>query len=215
MSCLALSLTLVSAFVPVSPVAGEQASLAAAPVFAQVEPTAPPPPAAPPAQAAPPTAYAAPPPVAGGEAPHLKGPSVFGILAYGGYGAGARFAIPIPGSLIQHPTIRDGFAIEFGGDFVHWSESYVGGYDWSYTVVRIAAGVMWDIWLTPQFALYPKIELGYNHYSYNYGGLSISEDYSPIFFNGAGGALYRMNNGLTLRAEVGYTGLALGIGWLF
>lgn len=220
MACFAISLSLISAFIPVPPAAANQPAATPAPMVAQAtpEPMAPPPQPVTPSQtttmAAPAPGYVPPPPFVNSAAPALKGPTLWGILAYGGYGVGARFAIPIYGSVLRHPTIRDGFAIEFGGDYVHWSDSF-GTYNFSYSVVRVAGGVMWDVWLTDQFALYPKIELGYSHYSYNYGGYTGGGNYSPVFFNGAGGAMYKMNGGLTLRAEVGYTGLALGVGWLF
>jgi hypothetical protein len=229
MVCFPISLSLISAFVPAPLGAANQPAATTPPLVAQAttpEPVAPPPQFSPPpqAQTAPtqtatmgsqsPSMYAAPPPPLGLAAPALKGPTVWGILAYGGFGVGARFAIPVYGSVLHHPTLRDGFAVEFGADYVHWSET-AGVYDWSYNVFRAAAGVMWDIWVNDQFAFYPKVELGYNHWSYNYGGYTITQNYSPIFFNGAAGALYRLNAGLTLRAEIGYTGLAVGVGWLF
>ncbi|HEY4393769.1 MAG TPA: hypothetical protein VGP64_06885 [Polyangia bacterium] len=219
-----ISLTFISAFMPAPPAAADQAAVAPAPVVAQAapEPVTPPPqpqPMTPPPQATvaatPAPAYMPPSPRLGGsDAPAVTGPTVWGILAYGGVGVGARFALPVYGSVLHHPTLRDGFEIEFGGDFVHWSES-VPGFDWSYTVIRLAGGVMWDIWLNDQFAFYPKAEIGYNHYSYNYNGYTGGGSYSPIYVNGAAGAMFKTRAGLTLRAEAGITGLALGVGWLF
>lgn len=221
-----ISLTLIAAFMPVPPAAADQSVATPAPVVAQAapEPVTPPPqpePTTPPPQAAvvvtPAPSYAppSPPRLGGSDAPAVTGPTVWGILAYGGLGVGARFALPVYGSVLHHPTLRDGFEIEFGGDFVHWSESAPDGFNWSYTVIRLAGGVMWDIWVNDQFAFYPKAELGYNHYSYNYNGYTGGGSYSPVFINGAAGAMYKTRAGLTLRAEVGITGLALGVGWLF
>ena len=223
-------LSLISAFVPVPPGSVEATPPPPPPpAVAQVEPAPQPAPYQPaPYQPAPitpaPTYAPAPPPpmiTTGGNAPALKGPTVWGILgygAYGGFGLGARFALPIYGSVLRHPTWKDGFAFEFGGDFLHGSETYGLGYDYSWTVIRIAGGVMWDIWVNDQFAFYPKLELGYNHWSYSFDNGAIG-GYSPgngaVFFNGAGGILYRMQGGLTLRAEAGYAGLAGGVGWLF
>jgi hypothetical protein len=150
------------------------------------------------------------------DAPALQGPTALLLLAFGGYGVGGRYAFPISGSILGSPTLRDGFAVEVGADYVRWSESLgsYGKYSWS--VLRVAGGVMWDIWVTEQLAFYPKIELGYNRFSYNYNGFtgSLRSD-SPLFFNGAGGAMYRLQSGLTARAELGYMGLAVGAGWLF
>jgi hypothetical protein len=155
----------------------------------------------------PPTQIAAP-------APDLKGPSALGILSYsGGYGIGVRFALPLGiGSILNNPTVRDGFAAEFAFDYIHWSESNYA-YNWSYQVYRLAGGIMWDIWLSNEFAIYPKVELGYSRWSYN--GMAIYPNYSPLFLNGAAGAMYKVTAGLVVRAEIGYAGLALGAGWMF
>ena len=209
-----LAFSLISALVPLQ--AGS-ATAPLAPVVAQAE-TSPPPQATTPAPSpyAPAPAYSSAPVVSmGGNAPSLKGPTLWGILAYGGYGIGGRFALPVYGSLLHHPTLRDNLTIEFGGDYVHWSEGYIG-YDWSWTVIRVAGGVMWDIWVNDQFAFYPKAEIGFNHWTYNYGGFTgTGRSDSPVFINGAAGAMCKTNGGLTLRAEAGYTGLALGVGWFF
>lgn len=147
-------------------------------------------------------------------APDLKGPTALGILSYsGGYGIGVRFALPLGiGSILNNPTIRDGFAAELAFDYIHWSESNYA-YNWSYQVYRLAGGIMWDIWLSNEFAIYPKVELGYSRWSYN--GTSTYPSYSPFFFNGAAGAMYKLTAGLVARAEIGYAGLALGAGWMF
>ena len=39
--------------------------------------------------------------------------------------------------------------------------------------------------------------------------------YGGFFIAGDAGALYKLDNGLTLRAEAGSDGLKLGAGWLF
>lgn len=165
-----------------------------------------------------PPAYSAtvPPPVRAAAAPDLSGPSVLGILAYNsGYGLGARYALPLGiGSLLNNPTIRDGFAAEIAADYVHWSRSS-GFYNWSYQVFRLAGGVMWNVWVSEHVTLYPKLELGYNHWSYKYNGYAYNLSYSPLFFNGALGAMYKSSSGLVARAEIGYAGLALGAGWFF
>jgi hypothetical protein len=194
-------------------------TIAAAAGAAHAQQAAPPPPAvsSQPAPTAPP-AYA--PPAAYGAAPSLKGPSVWGILPWGGLGVGARFMIPlgIP-PLLANTALRDSFNLEFGADLLHWSYDYGSNvFNYSWTEVLPVVGMMWNIWLNQSFALYPKIELGYafgwfsgwdNAYGANepvYGG---------FFWDGAAGALYKLNNGLTLRAEIGVAGLKLGAGWLF
>jgi hypothetical protein len=220
-----LAFSLISAFVPVPAGTAD----APPPVVAQAEtapppqPTYAPPPAEPspyaaaPAPAASPYAAAPAPGVpAMGAAPSLQGPTIWGIYSWGGLGVGARYALPIYGSVLHHPTLRDNFELEFGGDFVHRSFDVGLGYGYSWTIIRVAAGVMWDIWVNDQFAFYPKIELGYNHYSYSFdNGYNYTGNDSPLYFNGAAGILYKINGGLTLRAELGNAALYGGVAWLF
>ena len=75
-------------------------------------------------------------------------------------------------------------------------------------------GMSWNLWFNDSFALYPKVEAGYaigwlSNSAYGAAG------YGGTFASGAGGLLYRLGDGLTLRAEVGSSGLKLGAGWLF
>lgn len=231
MSCLALSLTLISAFMPVPPAAADQSAPPPS-VVAQTapEPVAPPPPPAytPPPQAvvnsAPPPApgFVVAPPSMGGLAPQLKGLSVWGILPYAyysstGLGLGGRFMIPLSFPPLLHtPNVRgDGFALEFGADYLHWSVSvpFYGSFSVSWFLPSV--GVMWNVWLNEKLVLYPKFSLGY-YYAWvsdlpsGYGGYG-----SSLYWDIDLGAMYKLDNGLTLRAELGYSGLKLGVGWLF
>lgn len=233
MSFLSLSLTLVSAFMPVPPAASEQ-SAPPPPVVAQPapEPVTPPPPpptyTQPPPQATasstPPPApgYVVAPPATGGLAPQLKGLSVWGILPYAyysstGLGLGGRFMIPLSFPPLLHtPNVRgDGFALEFGADYLHWSESVPFYGDFSVNWFLPTVGVMWNVWLNEKLVLYPKFSLGY-YYAWvsnlpsGYGGYG-----SSVYWDIDLGAMYKLDNGLTLRAELGYSGLKVGIGWLF
>jgi hypothetical protein len=178
----------------------------------------------PPATAPPPSAVATQPattpptyaPPSSAAAPGPRGASVWGILPWGGIGVGARFMLPLPiPPLLVNTNLHDNFDLEFGADYLHWSYGYVlGDYSWSEIVPVV--GMMWNVWINQQFALYPKIELGYA-----FGWLSNFNDnythptYGGFFYDFAAGALYKLNNGLTLRAEVGVDGLKLGAGWLF
>lgn len=194
--------------------------------------TAPPPTYAPPpgqpAYTPPPgqPAYAPPPgqpgyaPVAVAEAPVTsapKGLSLWGILPWNGFGVGGRFMLPVGiQPLLRSSGVRDNFALEFGADFTHWGYSS-GAYSWSYNQIVPVAGLMWNIWLNSQFALYPKVELGYaigwwSGWDASYG---VQANHGWLFWDVTGGLLYKLQNGLTLRAEAGYAGLKLGVGWLF
>ncbi len=174
-------------------------------------PTAPPPTVSSPATTAPPSA------------PGMTGVSIWGILPWGGYGAGARFMLPlaIPSLLANSGTsLHDNWDLEFGADFLHWSYDYgfVGASSYSWTEVLPVVGAMWNVWFNQQFALYPKLELGYafgwfSNWDTGFG--SSQPTYGGFFVAGDIGALYKLGNGLTLRAEAGSDGLKLGAGWLF
>jgi hypothetical protein len=179
-------------------------------------------------QSPPPTAYSsAPPPmapaapwVAGGAAPAMHGPSVWGILPWGGVGVGGRFMMPLAlPSLLRNTALRDSFALEFGADLLHWSYDAglgFGAYNYSWTEVLPVVGVMWNIWVNDRFAFYPKVEAGYAFGWFSgLGTNSALNSYGGVFADGAVGALYNLGGGLTLRAEAGSAGLKLGAGWLF
>lgn len=212
---------------------GFAAALAPAIALAQTDPnaaTAPPPtyapPPAQPAYAPPPQQTYAPPPTAvaaPAAGPSLKGISVWGILpAWGGFssgfGVGGRFMMPLGiQPLLGSTGLRDTWALEFGADFTHWSYNYLGTTDYSYSQIVPVAGIMWNVWFNQQFALYPKLELGYaigwwSGWNTTYGS---QPNHGWLFWDLTAGALYKLNNGLTLRAEAGYAGLKLGVGWLF
>jgi hypothetical protein len=161
-------------------------------------------------------------PITPGSGPGLKGISVWGILPWGGVGVGARFAIPlgIP-PLLSATSIRDSFAIEFGADLLHWSYDFGApgdNFNYSWTEVLPVAGVMWDLWFNHNFAVYPKVELGWA-FGWFSGWNGVAGDAQPtyggFFIDGDVGALYKLGGGLTLRAEAGSDGLKLGAGWLF
>lgn len=150
-------------------------------------------------------------------APTPRGVSVWGILPWGGVGGGARFMMPlgIP-ALLTNTSIRDNFTLEFGADILRWSYGadtfYSSSYQW--TEILPVLGISWNLWFSDHFALYPKLEAGYafgwlSGTNYAVGG------YGGTFVNGAGGLLYKLDSGLTLRAEAGTSGLKLGVGWLF
>ena len=139
-------------------------------------------------------------------------------MPWNGVGIGARFMLPFPAikPLLVNTTLRDSFALEFGADYLHWSYSYLTGADYSWNEVLPVVGMMWNVWLNDQFIVYPKVELGYAFgwlSNWNYPGNQPT--YGGFFWDIALGAMYKLNNGLTVRAEAGYAGLKLGVGWLF
>lgn len=147
------------------------------------------------------------------------GPTLWGILPWHGIGVGGRFMLPlgIP-PLIKNNQIRDSFAVEFGADLLHWSYGYIGSHDYSWTEVLPVVGGMWNVWFNEHLAGYPKLELGYAFgwfSGWDYPGAGPQPTYGGFFWDIALGGMYKLNNGVTLRAEIGYAGLKLGAGWLF
>lgn len=132
-----------------------------------------------------------------------------------GYGIGARYMLPLPITpLLSHTRLRDSWALEFGADILHWSCG-VPGYDCGWTEVLPVVGMMWNVGINSNFTVYPKIEAGYPFGWYSGGTFAGRSTYSTVFVSGGAGLMYRLNNGITLRAELGYAGLKGGIAWLF
>jgi hypothetical protein len=151
-------------------------------------------------------------------APALSGPSLWGILPWGGFGVGARFMFPLSfPPLLSRTPFRDSWALEAGADLLYWNYSYIANSSYTWTEIVPVVGVMWNVWFTNDFAAYPKVEVGYAFGWY--GGINGSSAGYPthggIFPEGAAGVLYKLSGGLTLRGEVGYAGAKVGLGWLF
>ena len=73
--------------------------------------------------------------------------------------------LPIPSLLANTgASIRDNWDLEFGANLLHWSYNF--GAPGNYVQLQLdrgvpVVGVMWNLWFTRNFALYPKLELGY------------------------------------------------------
>ena len=120
-------------------------------------------------------------------------------------------------------------AREAGLDFVHVNYGrfatnyyYDPVYGWNYTYDDFTwnafiptVGILWDFWLTPQLALYPKLETGVAigwwsgdwYTGAGYGGPSAS----AFFIQGAVGAKLKLRSGVALKGEVGSGMLKLGV----
>jgi hypothetical protein len=190
----------------------------AAKAFANQEPAAPAA-VAPPAATAPASQPAATTQSAGrtdGDTPNTRGFSVWGGLPWGGWSVGGRFMMPLKiGPVLKSGSIKDSWALEVGVDYLHISDNYGGVIDISYNEILPVAGIMWNFWFNEKFAVYPKLEAGYAiaWFSSDYG--DNIPGYGGLFVSGAGGVLYKLDNGMTLRAEAGISGLKAGVGWLF
>ncbi len=154
----------------------------------------------------------------------LSSLSLWGVLDPGpwnGYGAGFRLAAPLAPQGILHARVRDELVLEFGADFLPYEAHFAYGpppyYTWNYSWNGLLAecGLAWNFWLTPQLALYPKIDLGwrfgwYSHYDGAYRGYY--GDFDGLFLQLAGGLIYRLPSRVDLRIELGTDLLRIGVG---
>ena len=143
-------------------------------------------------------------------------------LAPGPYGTGVGFRVGIPvvpQGLIHGARVRDELVLEVGGDFLHYS-NHVGfpiyG-DYSWNGFLLVGGFAWNFWLTPQLALYPKLDLGFEYGWYHgwdtaWGGYYGQHSYGGLFVQGAAGLIYRLHS-VDLRVELGTGLLRLGVGF--
>jgi hypothetical protein len=152
--------------------------------------------------------------------PGVTSLSLWGVLDPGpvdGAGLGFRLSLPVAPQGILHARVRDEFVLELGADYVHYNDR-VGFYPYyvSYTWNGLLAvgGIAWNFWLTPQLALYPKLDLGwwfgwYDGWNdrYGYG----RHDFSGIFLQGAAGMIYRFRS-VDLRVELGSGLFRIGVG---
>lgn len=136
-----------------------------------------------------------------------------------GLGAGGRLMVPIvPEGVLRSPSVRDEITLEVGADFLHYSDA-IGvppfDVDYSWNGFLLVAGGTWNFWLTPAFALYPKLDLGltFGWYS-NLGpfGRSDAADLDGVFIQGALGLIYRLQT-VSLRLELGSGLLRIGVGF--
>jgi hypothetical protein len=151
--------------------------------------------------------------------------SVWGVLDAGpvsGVGLGGRLMLPIvPEGFLRHPRIKDELTLELGADFVHYSDrvAYPGypAVDYAWNGFLPVVGATWNFWLTPELALYPKVDVGYwfGWYSgwsapYGYG----HPGWGGSFLQGALGVIYRLPS-VALRLELGSGLLRIGAGFPF
>lgn len=134
-------------------------------------------------------------------------------FSYYGYGAyvsafsldfGMRFYFPIvkEGFL---PMLNDSFGIEFGADTI----LVLGGYGYNAAfALAIPIEARWNFHIFPRLEAYAKLGGGvgffFGNYLYPY----------PVFVVSTG-ILFKVNDVLWLRAEVGYPSLKVGLGLAF
>jgi hypothetical protein len=133
--------------------------------------------------------------------------TVWGILpyAYGvGLGVGARYTLPLVHDGFVR-SINNSVELEFGGDLGFFGLGGLG-----YTNLDLAAELRWTFHMTPVFDLYPKVGLGYRFFI---SGVDNAPVAAAFYEDIGGGLLYRIGSGTQLRAEIGYSGLRVGVGF--
>jgi hypothetical protein len=153
-----------------------------------------------------------------------KALTLWGAVGYGGmYGVGARFMFPVGPSLLKLSSIRDQLAVELGVDYLRESYGYSGylsSGDYSWSEILPVAGCMWQFWLLPNLAVYPKVDLGYaigwlSGYDYCDGIAGCSNpSYGGFFWDISAGVMYTLGK-VALRAELGNELVKGGVAFLF
>lgn len=135
--------------------------------------------------------------------------SLMADLGYGygfGLGVGARYGITVlPDGFL--PQNNDSLMVEFGADLnAYFGYAFFGGGVW--VTIPIAVGLRWNLFFTPEVAGFVHVEGGItvNPQGFGLGAGSIWGYYSFTL-----GVLYKLGNGMCLRAEVGYPFLKVGI----
>lgn len=148
----------------------------------------------------------------------------WGILGWGSaVGLGASLQLPlVPYGLIHDPglRIRDSLDLDVGLDYLsYWNTYYSGPYHYDVSELNLHAGVLWNFWLTPKIAVYPKAGLGYSFARYSYSaGWPKGYDhasYGGLYPELAVGAQLKLASAVSLRGELGWAGLKLGVGFAF
>lgn len=142
--------------------------------------------------------------------------SLLGNLGYAysagtGFGVSGRYQHTVAETgILTSGKLHDDIGIEGSLDFNHYSWDFYG-YDWSYNEFRVAASAVWNLWFSPQFALYPRLGVGYAFGSWSDNvGLGDPDGYGGLYFVGGAGLLYELE-AVTLRAEVSNASLNLGV----
>jgi hypothetical protein len=138
------------------------------------------------------------------------------------WGAGLRYRMALAPKGVIGPNasnIRDEVDIEFGGDIVNSDYRYNVpplDYHYSWTAIRPRVGVLWAFWFTPQIALYPKLDLGYEFgWFTGWDAPGGAPAWNGLFLEPSLGFIWRFRPTTSLRIEAGSEGLKLGVGFAF
>ena len=149
-----------------------------------------------------------------------SGVELWGILGWGsGAGLGVGYHTPlVPEGLLRGSSVRDSLDLDLGVDWLSYWGYHVGPNDYGWSQLNLHGGLRWDLWLTPELAVYPKAGLGFGTGWYTgrwntaYGD---RRDIGGLYPEIAVGAALKVRRDLTLRAELGAVGLKVGLGFEF
>jgi hypothetical protein len=149
----------------------------------------------------------------------LVGWAILGWNDSAGLGGSFQTSL-VPQGLIHDPgfKVRESLDLDLGVDYLHyWNSFYAGPNRYDVSELNLHAGVVWNFWLTPQLALYPKVALGYGfaHYSGNWNSAYGHGDHGGLYPELAIGGQLRLANAVSLRSELGWAGLKIGLGVTF
>lgn len=118
------------------------------------------------------------------------------------FGVGGRFYFPLVADGFIS-SINDEFGLEGGVDFMFRFSSY--GF---YPLIDVPVSAVWRFHLTDRWTVYPKLGLGIG-FGYNYGYTV------PVYFvfESLVGAIFKINDALSLRFELGYPTARIGLGF--
>lgn len=121
----------------------------------------------------------------------LSAYGIFNVAYHGfGVGAGAQFAYPILATgFFDHPRYRDALHLEGGLDFFYWDSV-------SLMVFAPHVGPRYAIYVTTQLALLASLKAGV--------GVDEQGDSVAFFWGGSAGALWDLNDLLSVRCEFGW-----------
>jgi hypothetical protein len=163
-------------------------------------------------------AMAAQPPAGGGAfgARSLVGWAILGWNDAAGLGGSFQTSL-VPQGLIHDPgfRVRDSLDLDLGVDYLHyWNHFQAGPNTYGVSELNLHAGLVWNFWLAPQLAVYPKLALGYGfaHYSGAWNSAYGHGDHGGLYPELAIGTQLKLAGAVSLRGELGSAGLKVGLG---
>jgi len=135
-----------------------------------------------------------------------------GVFAFGGYGLGGRFSIPI----VQNgfiPSINNSVAIGFGLDFIHYDACYQGQRVCGANYFWIPIVMQWNFFVHERWSVFGEPGLAIYHGVFpdcaGPGCVFPTENsLLPALYLGA---RYHMSEGVALTMRIGYPAFSVGV----